>query len=147
MSTENGDTMKNIVLDGDQAVFIPSFPPATVVPIPGTISGTGDCKSSGSTVCVEGDEDSVSVSGVVYISGAFVTPGSGTLTISSLGSDQVAPNGKSGGKVMILQGSQFTAKFEVSSPAVNPNSGVTDPVTSYSGNGMFVTTDLVASST
>ena len=139
--------MKNILLDGDQAVFIPSFPPAVVVPVPGTISGTGSCKSSGSTVCVEGDEDSVSVSGAAYISGAFLTPGTGTLTIESLGSDQVASNGKSADKGFILQGTQFTAKFEVSSPAINPNSGVTDPVTSYTGSGTFVSADLVASAT
>jgi len=138
--------MNNIVLDGDQAVFTPSFPPATVVPMPGTISGTSSCASSGSTACVEGDEDSVSVSGVAYISGAFVTPGTGTLSISSLGSDQVATNGKSGEKGFILVGTQFNAEFEVSSPAVNPNSGVTDPVTSYSGFGTFVSSNVVAES-
>ena len=132
-----------VILSGDQAVFDSSFPPAIVVPVPGTISAGNQASSSRISVCVEGDESTVIASGAVYTSGSFVTPGTGTLTIESLGSDQVAQQAKSGGKALILKGSQFRAKLQVMSPAIDPSSGTPDPVSSYSGTGSFVTTNTV----
>lgn len=135
--------MDYVILSGDQAIFDASFPPATVVPVPGTISASNQASSSQMSVCVEGDESSVVVPGATYTSGGFVTPGVGTLTIDSLGTDQTTQQTKSDEKALILKGSQFQAKFEVTSPAINPSSGVPDPVTTYSGTGSFVTTNTV----
>ena len=114
--------------------------------MPGTISAGNQAKGNQVSVCVEGDESTVIAAGAAYTSGAFVTPGVGTLTIESLGSDQVAQNAKSGDKGLILKGSQFRAKFQVSSPAMNPSppSGpVPDPVSTYNGTGYFITTNTV----
>ena len=115
--------------------------------MPGTISASNPAASNQNSVCVEGDESSVIAAGAAYTSGSFLTPGVGTLTIDSLASDQVAQDAKSDDKGLILKGSQFQAKFEVSSPAIDPSTGVPDPVTSYNGTGSFVTTntELMAS--
>lgn len=135
--------MDFVILNNDQAIFNASFSSATVVPVPGTISASNSADSNQMSVCVEGDESSVVATGAAYTSGSFVTPGVGTLTIESLASDQVAQNAKSNDKSLILKGSQFQAKFEVTSPAIDPSSGVTDPVTSYSGSGYFSTSNSV----
>ena len=134
-----------VILSGDQAIFDSSFPPATVIPVPGTISASNQSKSNQISVCVEGDESTVVAAGAAYTSGAFVTPGVGTLSIESLGSDQTAQNAKSGDKALILKGSQFRAKFQVMSPAMNPTptTPVPDPVNTYNGTGSFVTTNSV----
>ena len=135
--------MDYVILNGDQAIFDASFSPAVVVPMPGTISASNPASSGESSVCVEGDESSVVVPGAAYTSGAFSTPGVGTLTIESLGSDQTTQNAKSNETALILKGSQFQAKFEVTAPAINPASGEPDPVTTYSGTGSFVTTNTI----
>ncbi|MBI1356594.1 MAG: hypothetical protein GC160_19815 [Acidobacteria bacterium] len=139
--------MDFIIVTGDQAMFDPSFPPAVVVPMPGTISGTAQAQVNHVAACVEGDEGSVVVPGAAYTSGAFTIPGVGTLSISSLGGDQVATQAKSGDKAFILKGAKFQAKFEVSAPATNPNSGVPDPTPTYSGTGSFITTNTVSQAT
>jgi hypothetical protein len=134
-----------VIISGDQAIFDSSFPPATVVPVPGTISASNQAKGNQVSVCVEGDESTVIAAGAAYTSGAFVTPGVGTLTIESLGSDQTAQNAKSGDKALILKGSQFRAKFQVTVPAMNPvpTTPVPDPVSTYNGTGSFMTTNTV----
>ena len=134
--------MDFVILSGDQAIFDPAFPPAVAVPIPGVISGTAQAKNK-VTACVEGDQASVVVAGAAYISGAFATPGVATLTIESLGADQVARQAQSGGKGLILKGTKFRAKLQVTVPAVNPISGAPDPAPIYYGTGSFVTTNVV----
>jgi hypothetical protein len=67
----------------------------------------------------------------------------GTLRITSLGGDQIAKKGKSGGKTVILKGTKFRAQFQVMAPAqistaVGP---VPDPTPSYNGTGNFLTTN------
>ena len=127
-----------VILDGDMAVFIPAFAPATVVPVPGPITGSGPPTASGKAICIEGDEDSVEVQGVVYMTPQYSIPGSGTLTIDALGSDQVASKTTVSGTPVILKGSMFTAKFEVQSPAQQPVPAappIPDSTTSYSGQG------------
>ena len=137
--------MDFVILSGDQAIFDSSFSPAMVIPVPGTISASNQAKVNQISVCVEGDESTVIAAGAAYTSGSFVTPGVGTLTIESLGSDQTAQNANSGDKALILKGSQFRAKFQVSSPAMDPSSGtpVPDPVSTYNGTGSFITTNTV----
>lgn len=132
-----------ILIDGDQAMFMPSFGAATVVVQPGQITGSGPMTFDGTKVCVDGDEASVSVPGCQYIAGAYVTPGTGTLEIDALAGDQVATKTNTGGKAVLLVGSTFTAKFQVQSPAQQPTAGgpVPDGTPSYSGTGNFVTTN------
>jgi len=142
-SVQNGSFMADFILiDGDTVVFMPSVGSATVVVQPGTISGSGAATINDKAMCVEGDEEQVSVPGCAYISGSFTIPGTGTLKISSLAQDQVATKTTSGDKAVLLKGSTFTSKFEVQSPAKSPPPGtsspIPDPMTEYTGgSGTF----------
>lgn len=135
-----------IIIDGDQAVFMPSFGAATVVPIPGQIAASGAATLNGVKVCIEGDESSVEVAGVTYFTPQYSIPGTGTLLIDELASDQVAEHTRSDGTNVILKGSNFKAKFQVDSPAQQPPPGsgspIPDSTTTYSGGqGSFITTN------
>jgi hypothetical protein len=133
--------MDYILIHNDIAQFMPSFGAAIVIGRPGTIRASGASSFNSKKVCVEGDEDSVQVQGCMYTSGAFVIPGTGTLKIAALGSNQTAQHTSSGGKKMLLKGSMFQAKFEVQSPAMDAN-GVPDPMPQYTGGqGQFITTN------
>ncbi|KAA3613650.1 MAG: hypothetical protein DWQ05_15320 [Calditrichaeota bacterium] len=132
-----------IIIEGDKAIFLPSFGAATVVVQPGDMPGSGHGTLSGKKICIEGDEQDVSVPGCMYMTPQYSIPGSGTLKIDSLASDQVAEITNTGGTAVILKGSQFNAKFEVQSPAQQPPPGPGSPIPdaspSYSGNGIFQT--------
>jgi len=130
-----------IVIDGDSVQFLPVFGVATVVVQPGTMQGSGPATFNGKALCIEGDEQNVSVPGCMYMTPQYSIPGIGTLGIDSLAGDQLANKTKTGDTPVILKGGQFTAVFEVQSPAQQPTSGppVPDATPSYSGNGMFVT--------
>ena len=131
-----------ILIDGDMVTFLPAFGAAIVVVQPGTLAGSGPATIGGKMVCVDGDETKVSVPGCQYIAGAFSVPGAGTLKIASLAGNQMASKTNSGGKAVLLKGSQFTAQFEVQSPAKQPPPANTpDPTPKYSGNGSFMTTN------
>lgn len=138
-----------VIVDGDQAIFVPAFGAAIVAVQPGTITGSGPAAVSGKKLCVEGDEASVSVPGCLYFTPQFVIPGAGTLKIDSLASDQVAEHTDTGGVPLILKGGQFDAVFEVQSPAQQPStpSPIPDAATSYSGSGHFVFTNLTFTGT
>ena len=133
--------MDYVLLDGDTVNFNPSFGAATVVVQPGTLSGSSSSTVKGKAMCVEGDEATVSVPGCTYTAGAFSTPGTGTLKIASLSSDQIAQRTQIGGKAVLLKGAVFNAKFEVQSPAQQPSSPpVSDPTPLYAGGtGSFTT--------
>ncbi len=130
-----------IIVDGDMVNFLPSFGAAVVVPIPTTIAGTASkTKVTGRPLCLEGDEKDVKSAGCMYVAPPYVIPGSGTLKIDKLNSDQLTEKTKVEGKKVILQGSMFDAVFEVQSPAQQPGSPpVPDSTTKYSGGkGSFV---------
>jgi hypothetical protein len=131
-----------IIIDGDMVNFLPSFGAATVVPIPTTISGTASkLKVTGKAASLEGDEKDVKSQGCMYVAPPYVIPGTGTLKIDKLNSDQLTEKTLAEGKKVILKGSQFDAVFEVQSPAQQPTSGppVPDSTSKYSGGkGMFV---------
>jgi hypothetical protein len=133
-----------ILTTGDMAVFMPTFGNAVVVPVPGTLSGTGRANVGKKPVCVDGDEKMVMVPGVTYVAPPFVIPGVGMLSIASLGGDQKAKKTNAGGKAVLLKGSTFTAKFQVTAPAMQPTptGPVPDATPQYSGNGQFVTMNL-----
>jgi hypothetical protein len=130
-----------ILVDGDQVLFMPPFGAAIVVVQPGNITGSGASTINGKNICVEGDEAQVSVPGCMYTAGAFTIPGTGTLKIDALAGDQIAQHTQSGGKKVLLKGSQFTAKFEVQSPAQQPPPASSpDPAQEYgNGQGQFIT--------
>ena len=136
-----------VILNGDQAMFDASFSGATVIAPPGTMSGTGRASVNGSTVCVEGDEASVIVAGVVYMTPVYSIPGTGTLRITSLGSDQLSENGSSDGRKLIVKGGTFQAELSMTSPAMQPqpppSSPIPDSTPTYSGTGSFITTNTV----
>ena len=131
-----------VLIDGDTVVFLPAFTPATVIVQPGKLEGSGPATMGGKKICVEGDESKVSVAGCTYMTPQYSIPGSGTLKIASLAGDQKAKKTKTGGKAVLLKGGNFTAKFEVQSPAQQPPPGpgspIPDATTQYSGKGTFV---------
>ena len=135
-----------ILVTGDAVMFNPAFGPATIVPVPGVLTGTGRSNVGGKPVCVDGDEKNVMVAGVTYMSPAYPIPGVGMLKIDALGGDQKAQKTKSGGKPVLLKGSTFTAKLQVMTPAQQPPPGpgppTPDAMTEYSGTGMFITTNV-----
>ena len=134
-----------IIKTGDVAMFNPAFGPATMVVVPGNITGSAKFSVDGSIACVQGDEASVSVPGVAYVSPPYTIPGMGTLTISALGADQLGQKTNSSQKAVVLKGSTFTAQFTVSLQAFMPNPGgqpLPVPVPQYSGTGQVVTTNV-----
>lgn len=136
-----------VLIDGDTVTFVPAFGPANVIVQPGKIKGTGPAKLKSKKVCVAGDEKKVKVQNCAYTALDFIIPGMGTLKIEALGGDQKAQKTKSGGKLVLLVGQQFTAVFEVQSPAKKqppaPGPLIPDPMKKYSGQGMFTTTNTV----
>ena len=135
-----------ILIDGDTVSFLPTFGAATVVPQPGKLAASGPATLQGKKLCVDGDEGQVSVAGCTYLTPQYSIPGSGTLKIDALAGDQKAQKTKTGDKLVLLKGSQFTAKFEVQSPAQQPPPGpgspIPDPTPLYSGgHGTFITTN------
>lgn len=136
-----------VLVDGDPVLFIPAFGPAVVVVQPGKISGSGPATINGKKICVDGDEGGVSVPGCSYMSPAYPIPGTGTLKIQALGSDQKAKKTQTGGKPVLLKGSVFNAKFEVQSPAQQPTPGgpVPDGTPQYAGQGQFIATNVKVS--
>ena len=134
-----------VILQGDQAMFMPAFGAATVVVRPGVMQGTGMTALSGKKICLQGDESKVIVPGCVYMTPQYSIPGVGTLKISALGGNQTSRKTKSGNKAIIVKGSTFIAKFEVLTPAQQPPPGpgppIPDATPQYSGSGNFVTTN------
>jgi hypothetical protein len=136
----------HVIIDGDTATFMPNFAPATIIPVPGRITGSGPPTATGKPLCIDGDEGSVEVPGVVYMTPQYSIPGTGTLKIDALGSDQLSQVATVDGTALILKGSTFTAKLEVQSPAQQPappGPPVPDSTPSYTGNGQFVTTNTL----
>jgi hypothetical protein len=135
-----------ILIDGDLAVFLPSFGAAIVVVRPGVLTGSGPATLDGKLLCVDGDEKNVSVPGCAYVAPPYVIPGVGTLSIASLAGDQKAEKSETGGKSVLLKGSMFNATFEVQSPAMQPPPGAGSPIPDatpkYSGHGTFVTSNV-----
>lgn len=139
----------SILLTGDTVMFDPVFGLAVLSPLSplsATLSGTGGRQIDGKAVCVEGDEKNVMVSEVIYTSGSFTIPGKGILKIESLGSDQKATVTKTWGKAVLLKGSTFTARLQITTPAMQqrpiPFLPIPDPTTEYIGTGEFITTNV-----
>ncbi len=129
------------VMEGDLVMFMPNFGAAVVAIRPGKMMGTGLTVVTNKKICLRGDESQLQLPGCVYTTPLYTIPGTGTLKINILNNDQVSQKTKSGGKQIILQGSQFVAVFEVQVPAqqVLPSGNtMTDATPQYPGNGRFV---------
>jgi hypothetical protein len=136
--------MDFILVDGDMAIFQPSFGPAMVVVQPGTLTASGPATLGGKKLCIAGDEGSVVVRGCMYTTPSHPLPGMGTLEIAALAGDQQASKTRTGGTPVLLVGGSFTGKFTVQSPAQQPTpsgSPIPDSTPEYSGTGSFVTTN------
>ncbi len=134
-----------ILIDGDKAIFLPNFGVAVVEVKPGDLKGSGPGTLNGKRLCVDGDETNVKVTGCVYMTPNYSIPGTGTLKIAELAGNQKAQKTKTGGKAVLLKGGNFTAKFEVQTPAEQPNptgEPLPDATPQYSGSGIFVTTNV-----
>lgn len=134
-----------IIINGDLAIFDVTFGAATVVVRPGSMQATGLSTKSGIKICVKGDEAQVAVPGCMYITPQYVIPGTGTLKIASLAGDQATQTTRSGKKAIIIKGSSFIARFEVQTPAQQPNPPgppLPDGSPQYSGTGKFQTTNV-----
>ncbi len=140
-----------ILITGDQVIFKPTFTKATVGVRPGRLTGTGRAKVKGKTICIEGDEKKVIVPGCTYTSPPYITPpGSGTLSIASLAPNQKAKRVKSKGKAVLLKGTSFRAKFQVTLPAMKPPPPpppIPDFMRVYFGTGTFTTSNNRAKGT
>ena len=135
-----------ILIEGDKANFLPNFGAAIVVVQPGDLKGSGPGTIGGKKICVDGDEKKVEVPGCTYMTPQYSIPGTGTLKIAALAGNQKATKTNTGGKKVLLKGAMFTAKFEVQSPAKQPPPGpgspIPDATPQYSGQGMFITTNM-----
>lgn len=132
-----------ILIEGDKANFVPTFGVAVVVVQPGDLKGSGPAMLNGKKLCVDGDEKNVAVPGCAYTTAQHSIPGTGTLKIDALAPDQKAQKTATGGKLVLLKGSSFVAKFEVQSPAQQPTASgpVPDATPQYPGSGTFITTN------
>jgi hypothetical protein len=136
-----------ILVDGDQAIFLPNFGPAVVAAAPGTLKGSGPAMLTGRNLCVEGDEKNVIVPGCAYFTPQYSIPGMGMLKIASLAPNQKAMKTKAGGKPVLLLGGMFTAEFTVNVPAMQPPPGpgspIPDATPKYTGQGKFITFNIM----
>ena len=134
-----------ILIDDDLVNFMPNFGATIVVVQPGRLKGSGPATINGKKICVDGDEKNVSVPGCSYMTPQYSIPGTGTLKIAMLAGNQKATKTRTGGKMVLLKGGTFTAKFEVQSPAQQPPPGpgspIPDATPQYSGSGTFSTTN------
>ncbi|EDM80952.1 hypothetical protein PPSIR1_25271 [Plesiocystis pacifica SIR-1] len=133
--------MDVIVLDGDAVVFEDNFSGAMLdIPQDGSIKGSGFLTIEGAKTCVEGDEKTVMVSGVMYKTAAFSIQGSGMITLEPIDSGHLTSVSGTGGKPMILVGGPLKSKFTVLAPAQQPNPpgpNLMDNTLSYKGSGEF----------
>ncbi len=143
--------MDTVLIDGDQALFQPAFGAATAVPRPGQLAASGPATVGGKPLAVDGDESSVSVAGCLYMTPQYSIPGTGTLVIAALAGDQKAGKTRTGGKAVLLVGSQFTAELRVESPAQQPPPGggspIPDATPQYRGQGRSLPTTVKPKST
>ena len=138
-----------ILIDGDQVMFMPAFGPAIVTVQPGRLPASGPATINGKKIGVDGDETKVQVPGCPYVTPQYSIPGAGTLKIAALAGNQIAAKTNTGSKAVLLKGGNFTAKFEVQSPAQQPTPAgpVPDATPQYSGTGMFIPSNMTVTGT
>ncbi|HAS46057.1 MAG TPA: hypothetical protein DCS93_36580 [Microscillaceae bacterium] len=131
-----------VIINDDEVHFKSNFSGAIIIPEIGYITGTGTATFQNQKLCILDDAKEVAVPNVTYIAPPrYMIPGKCTLKIDQLSDSQKAKHTHTkGGKLVILKGSDFKAKFEVNVPAKDPNNGQTDSKTTYdNGAGSFNT--------
>ncbi|WP_083754018.1 hypothetical protein [Actinosynnema sp. ALI-1.44] len=119
----------------------PVIVPAIQAPVPLRGSST-NVQVNNQFVCLQGDELPQVLRGPLpYTAPPFVTPGTGTLTLT-LAPSNLTIQSQNGPKVLI-KGMTFTATFTVQAPAMQPTPGgpVPDPVAVKPGTAQFITTN------
>jgi hypothetical protein len=104
------------------------------------IPATGKTMVHNKTVCVVGDEKNV-IKLHAYTHPGHPIPGSGMFKITKLNDDQKTKKTTDNDKKIIIKGSQFTAEYEVTGPAIlpTPKGPEDDKKTKYTdGKGKFV---------
>ncbi|MDA8481217.1 hypothetical protein NNO04_21365 [Citrobacter sp. Awk 4] len=126
-----------IICDGDGVQFGPMFGTRQVVLVePAFIRGSGAITVMGRKACVAGDESQQQWAAQYFIPG--YTPGSGMVSIEMLDGSQVTPC-ITAETSLILQGTQFTARFTLTSPAVMSEAPYTpDGMAVGMGRGCFI---------
>ncbi len=126
-----------VVIDGDALIFETNFGANIVTPAaPCLIQGSGEADITNKKICVLGDESKVSIA-ATYTKSTHTTPGTGTITIAALAADQQAVFVTARTAVIVV-GSQFTARFTPSAPAMDPQ-GKPDPnMGPTQGTGTFI---------
>ncbi|WP_420717233.1 hypothetical protein [Streptomyces sp. H27-G5] len=118
--------------------------PAAAAPVPLTGSSV-KMKVEKMSVCLEGDElpQSLKVP-LAYTAGPYTTPGQGALTLTLTPANKTSKT-KCEGKYILIKGGDFTAKFDVSTPAQQPGSPPTsDPQLVKNGIAKFATTNTTS---
>lgn len=133
-----------VIIDGDALKFETNFGANIVMPTaPCLIHGSGEADITNKKICVLGDESKVSIT-ATYTKSTHPTPGTGIITIAALAADQQAEFITAGTPVIVV-GSQFTARFTPSSPAMDPqgmpdpNMGPTQGTGTFTNSQSFVT--------
>lgn len=127
----------SVIINGDKLQFDTKFGDKTVTPVgPAIILGTGKATINNQPICIQGDEKKVSVQ-ATYFTSTYVTPGTGILTISSLADDQQAKF-FTAETAVIVEGSQFNARFQPVSPARDPSQKPDPALSPVSGKGKFI---------
>jgi hypothetical protein len=103
-----------------QFTCAPAIVPMLAAPIP--LIGTGTTVMiGGQPACLMGDELPPSIAGPMpYTQPPFITPGMGKILKIMLTPQNLTKQTQQG-KQMLLKGAQFTATFQVSAPAMQPN--------------------------
>jgi hypothetical protein len=134
-----------VIKTGDFIKF--TIPPPTVVPLlmaPVPLVGSSkDVKVMGMPVCLEGDElPPMLRMPLVYTSPPFVTPGTGTVSVTLLPLNKTKKTKNQ--KAILIKGTPFPAEFTVSAPAMQPTAvgPVPDPVVKKPGMAEFITTNV-----
>jgi hypothetical protein len=161
-----------ILIDGDEVIFHPAFTPAMVSVRPGKLEASGafnryyaaevayDARNdtepllagvNGKRICIERDAEHVEVKDCPYVTPLYSIPGKGTLKISTLAPDQKTVKDRLSHDPMLLKGTVFEAKFEVTLAAKlalpGPGAPQEDPVPYYRGTGVFKTANTTQKAT
>ncbi|WP_342323013.1 hypothetical protein AAEY27_00450 [Kosakonia sp. BYX6] len=125
-----------VIVDNDTLQFGTTFGMYTVTPTePCMIKASGIAQILNKKVCVVGDEKKVSIK-ATYMNATYPTPGTGSITITSLAADQQATFALSTAPLIVI-GSQFIALFTPQAPASNPQGPEAAP-SPQPGNGKFM---------
>ncbi len=138
-----------IIKTGDMIKFT-FLPPVAIIPMvaaPVPLIGTSKVLCEMVPMCLQGDElPPTLLSPMPYMTATHSIPGMGTLSVQILPTNMTLPAMTlNGGKPILIKGTPFVAKFQVTVPAQMPAapSPIPDPVPMKVGQAEFVTTTML----